>query len=155
MTSGTGLSRLNDDEASFNDRMSQPTKERQVESASCAGRPRNGSKSPVIGSQPSSLPDLNAQDGFHRVSSNPLEIRKSVDHKAMSGRGSSHQRRTSLSHHPPPLSSYGREHEGGSRGDDRGSYRRAETGDFGQHSQQNIRPGEMRYTDDDQHDIRE
>lgn len=153
------MSRLNnDDNASFNDRASQHAKDKGtgVDVNSFLERPMKGSKTPVSNNHNSSLVDLNANDAgtFHRIQSNPTAIMKSEDQKKLSTgyddhHGSGHQRRKSLSHH---LSTNGRELEGGSRGDDKGSYKRAETGEFGQ---QHCRPGEMRYSQDDQQDIRD
>lgn len=155
----TSGARLNDDDgASFNERISMHTKDRTpVESQSFTGRPIDGAKTPVT----ASLTDLNGKDGGHnnyiRMASNPASaILRSEDQKKGSGgheydsNGGGHQRRKSLSHNP---ASYGRDHEVGSRFDDKGSYRQGDTSEFGQ--QQNYRPGEMRYTQDDLHDIRD
>lgn len=152
VTSGARLA--DDDAASFNERVSMHTKDRTpVESQSFNGRPVDGAKTPVT----ASLTDLNGgQDGGHntylRMSSNPVPaIPRSEDQKKSQGEheydSNGHQRRKSLSHNP---ASY---HEGGSRFDDKGSYRQGDTSEFGQ--QQNYRPGEMRYTQDDLHDIRD
>ena len=52
------------------------------------------------------------------------------------------------------LASWDREHEVRSRGDDKNSYKRAETGDFGG-GQPNYRPGELRYSVGDSQEMRD
>lgn len=154
VTSGTGLSRLHDDDASFNDRISQPTKDRHPDSTNYTGLP-HGSKNNMPSS---SLPDLNGHDGgtITRMSSNPTgAILKSENQSKVSGRDydSTQQRRKSLSNNLPQLSSYDREHEVRSRDYDKNSYKRAETGDFGGQHQSFYRPGEMRYSVEDSQEM--
>lgn len=153
----TSGARLHDDDgASFNERISMHTKDRTpVESQSFTGRPIDGAKTPAT----VSLTELNGKDGgnhnnYLRMNSNPTSsILKSEDQKKAGGHEydtNGHQRRKSLSHNPP---SYAHDYEAGSRVDEKGSYRQGDTSEFGQ--QQNYRPGEMRYTQDDLHDIRD
>lgn len=131
-------------------------------------QPSQGSKTPVSNHQ-QSLTDLNdKENNYHRMSSNPGVVvgRMEDDYSKISQgyESGNQQRRESLSHH---LSSYARDPElplsrvGAGGGDDRSSsYHKG--GDIGggstdqyTHQNQNFRPGEMRYTQDDQQEFRD
>ena len=110
--------------------------------------------------QQSSLPELNAdkENGYHRMTSNPTAA-FGTEHSKISHEydSSKHQqRRQSFSHHP---SSYARDTEMpiSRGGEDPSSYKKmGEIPDhYSQQHQQNYRPGEMRYTQDEQQEFRD